>query len=130
MAIRRLVIIVLLIAAVVGTAALQYSRAERAKQARIDDHKFIGTYVDLAIAREFYSDSPDSFRIVRDRIFSSRGTDSVWMEDHVKSFGKDSARRQNIWEEIVDSLQSMNKGPLPETIELFQSSSAVNADSM
>jgi hypothetical protein len=130
MATRRLVIVAVISAAIVGMAVLQYSRARKAKRAGIEDQMFVRTYVDLAVAGELYKSSPDSFKLVRDRIFSNHGTDSSWMENHVRSLGRDSARRQNLWETIVDSLEKINKGSLPETIMMFQSSSAVNADSI
>lgn len=119
MAAKRLLIIVIFLAAVVTVAALRYAGNLRSREMRIDDHKFVRAYVDLSVARQLYEFNPDSLRAISDRIFRENDVDSAWMEQHLEKIKGDPDRFENTWKSIVETLDSLKKNPVPDSMRLF-----------
>ena len=109
MAGKRLLITIIVIAAALTAAALQYKRIadSAARQEVLDDRRFVKTYVELATARESFNQQPDSLEAIFDGVFSENETDSIWMRQYLRTIGDDLNRHHKIWEEIIDSLNEV-----------------------
>lgn len=129
MAVKRLGIFIIAAALIAGAAVWRYSLLKQRERRRAEDAVFVHTYIGLAMAREIYADSPDSLENSIESIYSRNGVDSVWMVNHLSNIGSDAQRRLDIWNGIVDALDSLKRertGDIPRPV---QSGSAVNADS-
>jgi len=114
MAGRRLLIAIVVMAAVLTAAAFQYRsfRAVAARQASFDDRRFINTYVDLSASKgDFAGRNPDSLAAVFDSLLAQNETDSLWMRQYLNKIGPDLERYRRVWQEIVDSLSVVNERP-------------------
>ncbi len=107
MAAKRPLITIIIIAAIVTIAALQYGRFIEltSRQEKLDDLKFIKTYVELSIAKDEI-DELDSFESILDSLFMENETDSLWMREYLKKIGDDTDKRQRIWQAILDTLNA------------------------
>ena len=119
MAAKRLLVIIVLIAAITVIAVLQFQRYRRTDLASNDDEKFVSTYTELAVAREMFTGNPDSLFLAYERIFSRNDTDSSWMLQHIESISDDTGRRLLLWEKIVGRLDSLKNKHTPDTIFEF-----------
>ena len=77
--------------------------------------KFIAAYLDLAIARERYTDA-DSLSRAIDRIYSAHGVDSAWMAAYAAKMSGDLNRSGLIWEAIVGKLDSLRQVNKPDSL--------------
>jgi len=107
MAVRRLPIIIVFLAAIIVIAALQYSAKKSAAQRSADDARFANTYVQLAVAGETYRNNPDSLEIALAGIFRANDCDSTWMYNHINSLVEDPQRYERIWNKIMAVLDSL-----------------------
>ena len=112
MASRRTLFTIIVLAAIVMIAALQFRHyTERAaRRQKLDDQKFIKTYVELSFAMGL-TDSPDSLESILESVFSENNTDSLWMREYLGAIGDDSDKRQQIWQTILDSLNATRGKP-------------------
>ena len=107
MAAKRPLITILILAAIVTIAALQYGRFIEltSRQEKLDDLKFIKTYVELSIAKGKI-DETDSLESIFDSLFMENETDSSWMRQYLNKIGDDIDKRQVIWQAILDTLKA------------------------
>lgn len=119
MAAKRLLTIIIILAAITAIAVLQYQRHRHIDSVTTDDEKFVSTYMELAVARETFAGNPDSLTSVYERIFSQNGTDSIWMLQHIRSISDDTGRRLLLWGRIVDRLDSLKENPIPNKMFKF-----------
>jgi hypothetical protein len=115
MAAKRLLVIIVLIAAITAIAVLQFQRNRRADSTSNDDDKFVSTYTELAVAREMFTGDLDSLILAYERIFSRNDTDSSWMLQHIESISDDTGRQLLLWERIVGRLDSLKNKHAPDT---------------
>ena len=103
----RLLIFVLLIIA--GVLAVRFARS-RFLYLRLEaDNKFVTTYVELAIARERYGDSPDSLNLAFRTIFQKNSTDSIWLAAYIKGLAGNIDKSEHIWSKVATKLDSLQK---------------------
>ena len=112
MAVRRLSVIIVFLVAIMAIAALQFSLRLQSEQRISDDRKFAKIFVELSVAGEMYGSYPDSLKTTFDRIFQANKCDSTWMYDHQKGIARDSDRYERIWDQIVDTLDSLKNAPI------------------
>lgn len=109
MAVRPLritaIVLVLILAGTLVTGVMR-SRLSLAREK--DRATFIATYIELAIARERYS-NPDSLSLVESDIYHTRGVDSVWMAGYAELMSQDLAQSGLVWEDIVGKLDSIRQ---------------------
>lgn len=107
MAAKRPLITIIIIAAIVTIAALQYGQFIEltSRQKKLDDLKFIKTYVELSIAKDEI-DKLDSLESVFDSLFMVNETDSIWMREYLNKIGDNTDKRQKIWQAILDTLNA------------------------
>ena len=119
MAAKRLLTIIVLLAAITAIAVLLFQRYQHTSRLSTDDERFVSTYTELAVAREMFTGDPDSLALVYERIFLQNDTDSVWMLHHIESISDDTKRRLMLWDIIVDRLDSLKRNHLPDTTFKF-----------
>ena len=119
MAAKRLLTIIVLLAAITAIAVIQFQRYRHTGRLSADDERFVSTYTELAVAREMFAGDPDSLASVYERIFLQNGTDSTWMLHHIESISHDTKRRLILWDRIVDRLDSLKRNHLPDTTFKF-----------
>ncbi|MEE9553130.1 MAG: hypothetical protein V3W18_02440 [candidate division Zixibacteria bacterium] len=107
MAGKRPLYTIIILAAIVTIAALQYGQyTDRVThREKLDDQKFIKTYMELSSARGFI-DTPDSLESILESVFTENDTDSLWMREYLSGIGDDIEKRQLIWQAILDSLNT------------------------
>ena len=107
MAAKRPLITIIIIAAIVTIAALQYGRFIEltSRQEKLDDLKFIKSYVELSLAKDEI-DELDSLESIFDSLFMVNETDSLWMREFLRKIGDDTDKRQRIWKAILDTLNA------------------------
>ena len=88
---KRPLVTIIIIAAIVTIAALQYGRFIEltSRQEKLDDLKFIKTYIELSIAKGEI-DQLDSLESIFDSLFIENETDSLWMREYLKKIGDDT----------------------------------------
>jgi len=119
MAVKPYRIILLAITIIAGAAAIHVHRSRHLTSKLHDERKFVSTYIDLSIARERYSDYPDSLRDQIAVVYERNGADSIWMAQYAKKLSPNIDRSDRIWNEIVVRLDTLRKAAAPESILIF-----------
>ena len=109
MAAKRLLILLIIVAAIVTVAALRYTEDIRSKENQLDDQRFVKAYVELSIAKQLYEFNPDSLEAISTRIFKKNEVDSTWMEDHLRKIERNTDRFEKTWRDITETLDSLKK---------------------